>query len=75
MVKQLQSFFEIKVSYPHLTKKDIDFLLLINLNLNNNEITTLINISYESLLSQRYLLRKKIELSIDNDLIVFLGTI
>ncbi|GAA4081332.1 hypothetical protein GCM10022389_29260 [Flavobacterium cheonanense] len=60
---------KLKKTYPALTKKDIDFLSLIKLNLNNKEIATLINISYESVISKKYLLRKKMNLSSENELI------
>jgi DNA-binding CsgD family transcriptional regulator len=60
---------------PKLTKKDIDFLTLIKLNLNNKEIATLISISYESVISKRYLLRKKMGFSSDNELVSFLETL
>ena len=65
----------IKSIHPQLTKKDIDFLILIKLNLSNKEIATLINISYESVISKRYLLRKKMSFSSDNELVEFLNTI
>ena len=63
---------EIKNRYPKLTQKDIDFLILIKLNLSNKEIATLINISYESVISKRYLLRKKMGICSDNELVSFL---
>lgn len=63
----------IKSKYPNLTKKDIDFLILIKLNLSNKEIATLISISYESVISKRYLIRKKMSFSSDNELVVFLN--
>ncbi len=62
----------IKNDYPELTKKDIDFLILIKLNLSNKEIATLINISYESVISKRYLLRKKMNVDSDNELLMYL---
>lgn len=62
----------IKSKYPNLTKKDIDFLILIKLNLSNKEMATLINISYESVISKRYLIRKKMSFSSDNELVEFL---
>ncbi len=65
----------IKTSYPNLTKKDIDFLILIKLNLSNKEIATLINISYESVISKRYLIRKKMSIVSDNELVMFLSGI
>ncbi len=62
----------VKNDYPELTKKDIDFLILIKLNLSNKEIATLINISYESVISKRYLLRKKMNVDSDNELLMYL---
>jgi DNA-binding CsgD family transcriptional regulator len=66
---------KLKKTYPALTKKDIDFLSLIKLNLNNKEIATLINISYESVISKKYLLRKKMNLSSENELIQYVNEI
>jgi DNA-binding CsgD family transcriptional regulator len=66
---------KIKKKHPALTKKDIDFLSLIKLNLNNKEIATLINISYESVLSKKYLIRKKMNLSSENELIEYVNEI
>ena len=57
---------------PKLTKKGIYFLILIKLFLSNKEIATLINISYESVISKRYLLRKKMVFTADNEFVVFL---
>jgi len=62
----------VKQDYPNLTKKDIDFLILIKLNLSNKEIASLISISYESVLSKKYLLRKKMNICSDNELVVYL---
>ncbi|WP_297869160.1 helix-turn-helix transcriptional regulator [uncultured Flavobacterium sp.] len=62
----------VKQDYPNLTKKDIDFLILIKLNLSNKEIASLISISYESVLSKKYLLRKKMNMCTDNELVVYL---
>ncbi|WP_345092094.1 LuxR C-terminal-related transcriptional regulator [Flavobacterium chungnamense] len=64
---------KIKKTYPVLTKKDIDFLSLIKLNLNNKEIATLINISYESVISKKYLLRKKMNFSSENELVEYVN--
>jgi len=62
----------VKQDYPNLTKKDIDFLILIKLNLSNKEIASLISISYESVLSKKYLLRKKMNICSDNELVMYL---
>ncbi|WP_396189111.1 hypothetical protein [Flavobacterium sp.] len=63
----------LKIDYPSLTKKDIDFLILTKLNLSNKEIASLINISYESVLSKKYLLRKKMGIGSDNELVTYLS--
>lgn len=63
---------QIRLNHPVLTKKDIDFLMLIKLNLSNKEIATLMNISYESAISKRYLVRKKMNITSDNELLNYL---
>lgn len=57
--------------YPHLTKKDIDFCILIKLNLSNKEISALLKIAYESVISKKYVLRKKMGIDSDSQLISF----
>lgn len=53
----------IKEKYPLLTDKDLDFCALIKLNLSNKEIATLLNISHQSVITKKYRLRKKIDIS------------
>lgn len=66
---------KVKKDFPNLTKKDLDFLILIKLNLSNKEIASLISISYESVLSKKYLLRKKLGFISDNALFDYLSAI
>lgn len=61
-------FKKIQNDFPNLTKKDIDFLILAKLNLSNKEISNLIAISYESVISKKYLIRKKMGIGSDNEL-------
>jgi len=65
----------IKNKIPKLTKKDIDFLMLVMLNLSNKEIANLINITHESVLTKKYLLRKKMNISNDVEILAFLKNI
>jgi tetratricopeptide (TPR) repeat protein/DNA-binding CsgD family transcriptional regulator len=65
-------FKNIQTDFPNLTKKDIDFLILVKLNLSNKEISNLIAISYESVITKKYLIRKKMSLSSDNELFKYL---
>jgi tetratricopeptide (TPR) repeat protein/DNA-binding CsgD family transcriptional regulator len=58
--------------HPSLTKKELDFCSLIRLNLGNKEIASLTQIAYESVLSKKYKLRKKMGFSTENDLFRYL---
>ncbi len=54
--------------YPSLTSNDIRVLSYIRINLDNKEISNLLNITPRSLETNRYRLRKKMELDQDVDL-------
>lgn len=60
---------KLRAAYPHLTKKDVDFCILIKLNLSNKEISALLKIAYESVISKKYVLRKKMGIDSDNQLV------
>ena len=52
----------IKEKYPVLSSKDISFCSLIKLNLSNKEIANLLQVSHESVITKKYLLKKKLAL-------------
>ena len=65
----------IKEKYPKLTSKDISFCSLIKLNLSNKEIANLLQVSHESVITKKYLLKKKLELQPDEDLFQIVNNI
>ena len=60
-------------AHPSLTKKEADFCALVRLNLSNKEIASLIQISYESVISKKYKLRKKLGYKTENEFFAFLN--
>ena len=65
----------IKDKYPVLTSKDISFCSLIKLNLSNKEIANLLQVSHESVITKKYLLKKKLALTPDQDLYQIINTV
>ena len=55
------------LNFPMLTKNDIQFCSLLKLNLSYKEIASLLQISYESAVTKRYRIKKKIGLNDDDD--------
>lgn len=51
--------------YHQLTKSDIEFCTLLKLNLSNKEISSLLQISYESTLTKKYRIKKKMQVNDD----------
>ncbi len=67
------AFYEkLHTEFPDLTKTEIKLCSLIRLNIDNNEIAVLQNIAIESVYRSRSRLRKKLNLSSDEDLNSFL---
>jgi DNA-binding CsgD family transcriptional regulator len=66
---------KLQKAHPQLTKKDADFCALVRLNLSNKEIASLTQISYESVISKKYKLRKKLGYKTDQDFLEFLHSI
>lgn len=62
-------------AHPTLTKKEADFCALVRLNLSNKEIASLIQISYESVISKKYKLRKKLGYKTENEFFAFLNSL
>jgi uncharacterized protein (DUF433 family) len=70
------SFYKVlHEKFPKLTKKDIRLCSLIRLKIDNNEIATLQNITNSSLITARYRLRKKLNLSENTDLDKFIQSL
>lgn len=53
--------------YPMLTKNDIQFCALLKLNLSYKEIASLLQISYESTVTKKYRIKKKMGISEDEE--------
>jgi DNA-binding CsgD family transcriptional regulator len=66
---------KLQAAHPSLTKKEADFCALVRLNLSNKEIASLTQISYESVISKKYKLRKKLGYKTDGDFLEFLHSI
>ncbi|MEX2350450.1 MAG: hypothetical protein WD554_06180 [Flavobacteriaceae bacterium] len=85
--KETESFYEkldslsgvfykkLQEAYPKLTKNDIRLCSLIRLKIDSHEIATLQNITISSLNTARYRLRKKLNLSENTDLDVFIQSL
>ena len=65
----------IKMQFPNLTAKDISFCSLIKLNLSNKEIANLLQVSHESVITKKYLLKKKLALTSEQDLFQIINNI
>ena len=53
--------------FDQLTKSDIEFCSLLKLNLSNKEISSLLQISYESTLTKKYRIKKKMQIQDDQE--------
>lgn len=76
-LNQIHNEFITKLSkkYPHLTSKDIKLCVYLKMNLSSKEIAPLMNISFRGVELHRYRLRKKLNLSQDDNLSNFLLSI
>jgi tetratricopeptide (TPR) repeat protein len=71
-----KSFFKaLKKINPDLTDHDLKIAALIKLKLNIKEVASLLNLSPNSVKGSRYRLRKKLNLSLHDDLSDFIGKI
>jgi len=64
---------KLQKDFPLLTKTEIKLCSFIRLNIDNNEIATLQNVAIESVYTSRFRLRKKLNLSSNEDLNEFLN--
>ena len=73
-LNQIHNQFSINLSkkYPNLTAKDVKLCIYLKMNLSSKEIAPLMNISFRSIEIQRYRLRKKLNLSKEENLSKFL---
>lgn len=53
--------------FSKLTKNDVEFCVLLKLNLSNKEIASLLQISHESAITKKYRIKKKMEINDDNE--------
>lgn len=54
--------------YPNLTSKEIDFLILVKINMCNREIAKFLNFNNKSVVSKKYIIRKKMKLKNNEEL-------
>jgi len=73
-LNQIHNQFSINLSkeYPSLTAKDIKLCIYLKMNLSSKEIAPMMNISFRSIEIQRYRLRKKLNLTKEENLSKFL---
>lgn len=73
-LNQIHNQFSLNLSkkYPNLTSKDIKLCMYLKMNLSSKEIAPMMNISFRSIEIQRYRLRKKLNLSKEENLSKFL---
>lgn len=55
-------FSQLHEKYPQITKSELRICAYIKINMTNNEIASLLNISHKSLITSRYRIRKKLNL-------------
>lgn len=68
-----ENFFQrLKASYPELTSSDLRLCAYLRLNLSSKEIAPLLNISVRGVEERRYRLRKRLQLSSDQNLTEFI---
>lgn len=61
-------FSQLQERYPHITKSELRICAYIKINMANNEIASLLNISHKSLITSRYRIRKKLNLESSDNL-------
>jgi FixJ family two-component response regulator len=62
----------LKSTYPHLTQSDLKLCAYLRLNISSKEIAHLLNISLRGVEVRRYRLRKRINISTEENLYEFL---
>ena len=59
---------ELQIKHPNLTQNDLRMCALTRLNMSNREMATLLNISITGIEKSRYRLKKRLDLTVDDDL-------
>lgn len=59
---------ELQAKHPHLTQNDLRMCALTRLNMSNREMATLLNISITAIEKSRYRLKKRLNLTAEDDL-------
>ena len=59
---------ELQTKHPNLTQNDLRMCALTRLNISNREIATLLNISITGVEKSRYRLKKRLDLTVEDDL-------
>ena len=65
---------ELQNKHPNLTQNDLRMCALTRLNMSNREMATLLNISITGVEKSRYRLKKRLDLTVDDDLSRYLLT-
>lgn len=65
---------ELQAKHPNLTQNDLRMCALTRLNMSNREMATLLNISINGVEKSRYRLKKRLDLTVDDDLSRYLMT-
>lgn len=63
---------ELQTKHPNLTQNDLRMCALTRLNMSNREMATLLNISINGVEKSRYRLKKRLDLTVDDDLSKYL---
>ncbi len=59
---------ELQIKHPNLTQNDLRMCALTRMNMSNREMATLLNISITGIEKSRYRLKKRLDLTVDEDL-------
>ena len=65
---------KLQTKHPNLTQNDLRMCALTRLNMSNREMATLLNISITGVEKSRYRLKKRLDLTVDDDLSRYLMT-
>jgi AraC family transcriptional regulator, chitin signaling transcriptional activator len=67
-----QFFASLKTSFPDLTNKELQLCAFVKMNLSNKEIASILNLSVRGIETARYRLRKRLNITHEEDMAAFL---